>query len=147
MRLSVQISEAHFDGIYEREKANDLFRNVRGSAIGHYAVLVLLFVSSSLTSIIDAVYYHASHSLERRLGPLVKRRRVEWASSVLHRLVRICRSSYSCRSIFLCCRGRMLRRRGRQRGMLGTLLLRPSAGWTDPHGLQERGYGGEYIFP
>jgi len=41
----------------------------------------------------------------------------------------------------------MLRRRGRQRGMLGTLLLRPPAGRADPHGLQERGHGGEYIFP
>jgi hypothetical protein len=49
--------------------------------------------------------------------------------------------------IFLRCRGRMLRRRGRQRGMLGTLLLRPPAGRADPHGLQERRHGGEYIFP
>lgn len=39
----------------------------------------------------------------------------------------------------------MLRRRGRQRGMLGTLLLRPPAGRANPHGLQERGHGGEYF--
>lgn len=40
----------------------------------------------------------------------------------------------------------MLRWRDRQRGMLGALLLRPPAGRADPHGLQERGHGGEYIF-
>ncbi|XP_033300571.1 probable Ras GTPase-activating protein isoform X14 [Bombus vosnesenskii] len=35
----------------------------------------------------------------------------------------------------------MLRWRSRCRGVLGTLLLRPPPGRTDPHGLQKRGYG------
>ncbi|XP_050472004.1 ras GTPase-activating protein raskol isoform X10 [Bombus huntii] len=37
----------------------------------------------------------------------------------------------------------MLRWRSRCRGVLGTLLLRPPPGRTDPHGLQKRGYGSE----
>lgn len=41
----------------------------------------------------------------------------------------------------------MLHRRGRQRSMLGALLLRPSTGRADPYGLQERGHGGEYALP
>lgn len=50
-------------------------------------------------------------------------------------------------SIFFLSRGRVLRRRGNGRGVLGALLLRPPPGWADPHGLQERGHGGEYTVP
>jgi len=142
LSLSLSLSLSPFCVSYNRNWTRNQYLCSRRYTFDRSLPMISLDCAPSffLRRIIDArSIILASHSLNRWLSGRTTRTMVSSVRSS------IC-LDYSWGTILLFCRGRMLRRWGCQWGMLGTLLLRPPAGRADPHGLQERGHGGEHIF-